>query len=563
METPRLFLFAGLAVVLMMIWQAWQKDYGVPATPVAQSPPTEAVTPPGTREPDVPGAPAASPGSRPAQKQPGAMTNEIPAESRTVQSAGRIHVRTDVYDIVIDNLGGDIRTVDLLAYPKDTKVNDQPFRLMNDKAPDLFFTQTGLLSARTNSAPNHHSVYKADGSNYRLADGADELKVRLYWRGKDGITVTKVYTFHRNSYVIGLDYEVNNDSAADWRGSLYRQFQRTPPSSQPRFIRTYTGAVISNNENPYEKIKFDDMEDANLNMTFKGGWAAMIQHYFVAAWLAQPDEINRYYTKALGNQKYIIGMASAETTLSPGQQGQLHARVFVGPKLQDRLEAVAPHLELTVDYGWLTIIAKPVFWALENINKVVNNWGWAILIVTLIIKLLFYKLSEMSYKSMANMKRVAPRLKALKERYGDDKQALNKAMMDIYKREKINPLGGCLPVLVQIPVFISLYWVLLESVEMRQAEFIFWLNDLSAPDPYFVLPLLMGATMIIQQKLNPAPMDPIQQKVMGMLPIVFTVFFAFFPSGLVLYWVANNVLSITQQWIITRRIAPPPSTPDK
>ena len=307
-------------------------------------------------------------------------------------------------------------------------------------------------------------------------------------------------------------------------------------------------------EEKYEKIKFDDMQDEPLSRDVKDGWAAMIQHYFVAAWVPPGNETDRYYTRALKGERYVMGLIGQTLQVAPGSEGSAQAQLYVGPKLQHAMKEVAPGLELTVDYGVLTILAQPIFWLLENIHSLVGNWGWSIIFLTMLIKLAFFKLSETSYKSMANMRKLAPRLKALKERYGDDKQKLNQAMMDMYKKEKVNPLGGCLPVLVQIPVFISLYWVLLESVEMRQAPFMLWIQNLSAPDPYFILPLIMGVTMLIQQKLNPAPMDPMQAKVMMILPIVFTVFFAFFPSGLVLYWVVNNTLSIAQQYVITKRV---------
>jgi YidC/Oxa1 family membrane protein insertase len=296
------------------------------------------------------------------------------------------------------------------------------------------------------------------------------------------------------------------------------------------------------------------MEDNNLNRDISGGWMAIIQNYFLAAWIPGEKSNNKYYSRVVDGDRYVLGYVGKQNRVSPGSQQTVSSRLYAGPKDQDKLASIATGLDLTVDYGILTFISQPLFWLLEKIHGIVNNWGWAIIILTMLIKLMFFKLSEASYKSMANMRKLAPRLKSLKERYGDDKQKLNQAMMDMYKTEKINPLGGCLPVLVQIPVFIALYWVLLESVELRQAPFMLWLKDLSVADPYFVLPLIMGVTMLIQQKLNPAPMDPIQAKVMMILPVVFTVFFAFFPAGLVLYWVVNNTLSIAQQWVITKRV---------
>jgi YidC/Oxa1 family membrane protein insertase len=353
---------------------------------------------------------------------------------------------------------------------------------------------------------------------------------------------------------VEVEYRIDNQGTEEWSARPYHQLQRTPPQETSRFLYTYTGGVLYSPEEKYEKIDFGDMADENLSRDVKAGWAAMIQHYFLAAWIPAAEETQRYYTRALSGERYVIGMIGQPVKVAAGSEQITDARLFVGPKLQDVMEKVAPGLELTVDYGKLTVLAKPIFWLLEKIHALVGNWGWSIIFLTMLIKGAFFKLSETSYKSMANMRKLAPRLQALKERYGDDKQKLNQAMMDMYKTEKVNPLGGCLPVLVQIPVFIALYWVLLESVEMRQAPFMLWINDLSAKDPYFVLPLIMGVTMLIQQKLNPAPMDPIQAKVMMILPVVFTVFFAFFPAGLVLYWVVNNTLSIAQQWVITRRV---------
>ncbi len=393
----------------------------------------------------------------------------------------------------------------------------------------------------------------ADKQSYQLDEGKDSLEVRLRWNDGKGVEVDKIYTFHRGSYVIDVAFEVRNNSGQPWTGHMYRQLQRSEPEDGGSFfVYTYTGGVIYSPEDKYEKIDFDDMRQSNLSRSFDSGWAAMIQHYFLGAWIPPKDQSNNYYTKAPGNNRYIIGMVGSAERVAPGETGTLNAQLYVGPKLQDQLEEVAEGLELTVDYGILTIISEPLFWMLKQIHNIVGNWGWAIIILTIMIKAAFYKLSETSYKSMAHMRKVQPRLQQLKERYGDDRQKLNEAMMKMYREEKINPLSGCLPILVQIPVFIALYWMLLESVEMRQAPFMLWINDLSTKDPYFVLPVLMGATMLIQHKLNPTPLDPIQARVMMILPIAFTFFFMFFPAGLVLYWVVNNTLSIAQQWYITR-----------
>jgi YidC/Oxa1 family membrane protein insertase len=544
MDNQRLLLFVALSFVVLLLWQAWMKDYG----PAPQSQPAPAKTEqPAT--PLTPGEDLPQAATEPAPK-PGMVPEQI-----ALETGQPLRVETDTLSVVIDTLGGDLHRADLLDYPVSTKKDASPFTLLNDTPPDLFIVQSGLRTP-DGTEPTHHVQYQAEQSNYRLEAGANTVQVPLHWRSPEGVVVTKRYTFHRGSYVVDLDYQVKNGSGSDWHGREYRQLQRSPmpAGSQSKFIHTYTGAVLYSPEDKYQKISFKDMEEKALDRTITDGWAAMIQHYFVAALIPDRNIEQRYYTKTLNGPRYVIGLFSPQKTVPAGGSADFHTRVYVGPKLQDHLAEVAPGLELTVDYGRLTVLAQPIFWLLETIHKGIGNWGWSIVLLTMLIKLAFYKLSETSYRSMANMRKLAPRLQSLKERYGDDRQRLNQAMMELYKKEKINPLGGCLPIVVQIPVFIALYWVLLESVELRQAPFMLWINNLSAPDPYYVLPLLMGATMLIQQKLNPAPMDPIQAKVMMALPIVFTVFFAFFPSGLVLYWVVNNTLSIAQQYVITKRI---------
>jgi len=549
MDNQRLFLFVALSFVILLLWQSWMEDYGPP-------PPTEpAGVPQATTEQapavDAPGSGDDLPSpSGEAEMQAAALPN-----TELLKTTRYIDVETDLFKIRIDTTGGDLRQADLLAYPETTAADSPPFRLLNDTLPHLFVIQSGLR-ASVGTEPTHHVVYTPEQTSYRMTANDDELVVPLTWRSPEGVEVIKRYVFHRGSYAIDLQHEVRNQSGVDWHGRQYRQLQRTQvaETAQSSFIYTYMGGVIYSPEEKYEKIKFEDMVEANLDRTITDGWAAMLQHYFLGALIPARGEADRYYTKTLSNARYVIGMISPGQTVAAGDSAIYETKIFIGPKLQDEMKQVAPGLELTVDYGLLTVLAQPVFWLLQKIHSLVGNWGWAIVFVTMLIKLAFYKLSETSYKSMANMRKLAPRLKTLKERYGDDRQKLNQAMMELYKKEKINPLGGCLPILVQIPVFIALYWVLLESVELRHAPFILWITDMSSPDPYYILPLLMGATMLIQQKLNPAPMDPIQAKVMMALPVVFTVFFAFFPSGLVLYWVVNNTLSIAQQWVITRRI---------
>jgi len=557
MEQQRLFLTIGLFFLLYLAYDAWQLEFGPkPVTYTQQASPASQAT----GETNIPmGADnvAASAIPESASTVPSVIT---PVTAKALKQAKRIFVETDVLRLEIDSKGGDIRVVDLIKYPKTSKDDKEAFRLMSDANKDLYIAQSGFAGkSKTEgtvvAAPNHNSIYKVEKTDYKLADGKDAVKVNLFWKSPENVLFVKSYELKRGSYQINVSHTIQNKSSNTWRGNLYQQLQRLDyeDENQSSFIYTYTGGVLYSPEDKYQKIDFSDMADEDLNRDIKDGWAAIIQHYFLAAWVPPVGSQQSYFTRDLNQSRYVIGMkASNEVQVATGSTQTLNNILFVGPKIQEELEKIAPGLELTVDYGVLTFIAKPIFWLLNKIHNYVGNWGWAIILLTLLIKLVFYKLSEASYKSMANMRKVQPRLAAMKERFGSDRQKMNQAMMKMYKEEKINPLGGCLPILVQIPVFISLYWVLLESVELRQADWMFWFTDLSAKDPYFVLPLLMGITMFIQQKLNPPPMDPMQAKIMQALPIVFTIFFAFFPAGLVLYWVVNNTLSIAQQWYITK-----------
>ncbi len=549
MDNQRLILFFGLMFVILLVWEAWDEDYG----PKDNLPVATITTESGEAVPqDVP---AMAADSVPATA---AMTGADDAPTASVvEPLGkdkRIVVDTGMLTVEIDTKGGDLRSVKLHDHPVSIEERDKPFQLMKDSIPNLFVAQSGLISKA--SAPDHHAIYSAEKFEYSLAPGDKELRVPMVWDAGDGIKVIKTYIFTPDSHVINVEHKIVNSSAEEWNGRQYRQLQRSRSdgSGQSMFIYTYTGGVIYSEEEKYEKYDFDDMQDAALSRDITDGWAAIIQHYFLAAILPEPGENNHYYTKAPGDDRYILGLVSPSKSVAAGHSEVFNTRFYVGPKEQAVLETLAPGLELTVDYGILTIIAKPLFWAMDAIHGVVGNWGWAILGVTLLIKLIFFPLSAASYRSMANMRRMTPKMQQIKERYGDDRQRMSQAMMDLYKKEKINPLGGCLPMLVQIPVFIALYWVLLESVELRQAPFIFWIEDMAVRDPYYILPLLMGISMFFQQRLNPTPPDPVQAKIMMALPVVFTLFFAFFPSGLVLYWVANSVLSIAQQWWITHRI---------
>ena len=533
MDSLKFLLFVSLSLVLFLLWQAWQQDYGQ-ETVVEET------------AQDVPTAP-----TTPVPKNEKAL--DAPVAPELFDSGEQIQVVTDLLRLKIGTVGGGINYTELLQYPEDLDKPDQPVRLLDNVPPLYYLVQGGLLGEA--NAPTHNAVFYSPTNNYILKAEDETLSVPMVWESPDdSLKITKIYTFHRNQYLIDVEYQIENNTPQHWSGRAYGQIQRSDPGRTSRILYTYTGAAFSSPEKRYKKISFSDMHDQNIQRDIQDGWVAMLQHYFLSALVpASREEYNNFYSKVYGD-KYIVGMLSPEISVATGESGSIRQKLYLGPKIQSRLESIAPGLELAVDYGLLWFLAKPLFWCLEKFYSLTGNWGWSIVLITLMLKIVFFKLSAAGYQSMARMRKLQPRLLALRERYKGDRMRLNQAMMDIYKTEKINPLGGCFPILVQIPVFIALYWVLLESVELRQAGFIFWLDDLSSPDPWFVLPLIMGVTMFIQQKLNPAPIDPIQAKVISVLPFVFTVFFAFFPCGLVLYWVVNNILSIAQQWLITRKL---------
>jgi YidC/Oxa1 family membrane protein insertase len=537
MDNQRIFLFAILSVLILMLWSAWESERRPAPAPSAKQ--------------EVPSAPAAAA----APTAPGKAN--APATGATQLEAGeRIQVTTDLLHVEIDTQGGDLRVAELRKHSVSLDQSGTPLRLLDDRGPRVFVAQSGLIG-HEGAFPNHRSRYTAEASRYELAEGQDSLTVRLNWSGPEGMRVTKAYTFHRNDYSVDLRYEVTNAGRKPRDVYLYAQFLRSYEETSYGLttLPTYTGGVIYTQEKHYEKINLEQMRDKPLVRDAEGGWVAMLQHYFLGAWLPGAKDRIQYYSDAQAGNLLAIGYKTlTPTPVAAGGKATLGTRLYTGPKEQHRLEKLDESLKLTVDYGWLTFIAAPLFWVLEWLHKMVGNWGWAIILLTILIKAVFYPLSVASYRSMAHMRKMQPRMQALKERFGDDKQKLNQAMMEMYKTEKINPLGGCLPILVQIPVFISLYWVLLESVELRQAPWALWIKDLSAPDPFFVLPVLMGATMLAQQWLNPQPVDPLQKKLMYALPVIFTGMFLFFPSGLVLYWVVQNVLSVAQQWQINRAI---------
>jgi YidC/Oxa1 family membrane protein insertase len=549
MDNTRLFLFAATAFVGMLIWQQWQADYGPQPVPVVV---TENGSVQSQNQTDTSNLP-----DLPELDSQSATTNSGGTiQDESLQASGKlITVETDVIKAVIDSRGGVIRSIKLKKYPVSLDTPKEFLELVHVDKESIHILQSGLRNV-DDTAPTHHSDYQIEKQSYTLSEGSDELMVPLVWT-QDGIEVVKTYRFNRGNYLVNVQHKVSNRSGADWQGSEYRQIQRSRPLSESKLINTYTGAVYYNETDKYSKVSFDDMEDEKLRLNSTGGWIAMLQHYFLSSWIPEQEGSNLVYSisnTARFPATYTIGMRSENQLVADGTNGEFNSQFFVGPKLVERLEEITPGLDLTVDYGVLTFLSKPLYWLLAFYHSYVGNWGLAIILLTFTIKAVFYKLSEASYRSMAKMRKVAPRLKTLKERHGDDRQKMNAAMMELYKTEKINPMGGCLPMLVQIPVFIALYWALLETVALRQAPFILWIHDLSVMDPYYVLPVLMGISMFIQQRLNPAPPDPIQAKVMMALPFVFTVFFAFFPAGLVLYWIVNNTLSIAQQWVITKRI---------
>ncbi|MEJ2620285.1 MAG: membrane protein insertase YidC [Candidatus Thiodiazotropha sp.] len=553
MDNLRLILFFSLAFLGLLIYQAWQQDYGVStqrefeqsarqddALPMPQSDEDSGV-PTAVVKADLPQA---------------AGDVAVPGSMENGQSGQVIRVVSDLLKLEISTQGGTVQRADLLDYAESLDTPDLKVELLSPSASDLYIAQSGLIGSEKGKAPNHEAIYQSELNNYEMGEDQDQLIIPIVWQSGNGLTVTKRFTLNRGSYLVDVDYLIENQSGESWSARDYGQLQRVEPDSGGSGLNTYTytGGVYYNPKDKYEKVDFDDMASKKLDIDADNGWLAMIEHYFLTAWIPPKDQLEHYYTNALSGGKYLLGSYSPSFTVDHGQTQQISRQLYIGPKLQDQLEAIAEGLELTVDYGWLTVVAKPIFWLLKTIHNMLGNWGWSIILLTILIKALFYKLSETSYKSMANMRKFTPRVQALKDRYGDDKQRFQQAMMELYKTEKINPLGGCLPILVQIPVFIALYWVLMETVELRNAPWILWIKSLSDKDPYFVLPLIMGISMFVQQKLNPAPPDPMQAKIMMSLPFVFTIFFAFFPAGLVLYWVVNNLISIAQQWYITRNI---------
>lgn len=531
MDTRRLVLFVIFSMSILMLWDAWQRQHA-PVADIQQVANNNAVT-----------AQSAS--------VAGAVSADMAVDGDyKLQSGQRINVTTDLYKAEIETTGGDLRRLELLKHRASD--NETNFVLLDDAAkPMTYVAQSGLLGA---DLPTHKTLFTSTAASYQMQEGKDQLEVRLSWIG-NGVTVDKVYTFHRNKYAIDVTYEVKNDTAASITPVVYYQIVHDSESNQGSMLMpTFTGGSYYTDTTKFKKLAFSDMDKEPLKVTSNDGWVGLLQHYFVSAWIPKDGLLREFYTEKLSDNMYRIGSKSTLSSIAPGASLSIPARLFSGPQTKKDLNSTAPGLEYTVDYGWLTVLAAPLFWVLSKIYDLVHNWGVAIIILTILIKAAFYPLSAKSYRSMAQMRELAPRLEAMKQKFGDDRQKMQTAMMELYKTEKINPMSGCLPILLQIPVFIALYWMLLGSVELRHAPFFGWIHDLSAIDPYYILPLIMGASMIIQTRLNPKPTDPIQAKVMTWMPVIFSVFFFFFPAGLVLYWVVNNIISIWQQWYVNKSI---------
>lgn len=561
MDIPRYALIAASILLGLMLLGEWTRFTAdeqalIPASPIVES----------TAQKDSPtllGDPTTSFDQSPqddlpsdedlAQSSSADIYNGISAQANSL-----VRVTTDVLEIIIDLEGGDVVGAALRDYPKTLADPSDPFVLLERNGQRTYVAQSGLVGP-DGIDRQARALYRTDRPSYELASG-NTLDIDLHYQNDDGaLAVKKIYRFQRGSHTILVDHEIQNLSSRTTNLTPFAQLKRDSSSAPSdnnsgMGMRPFLGSALTHSEQRFEKFDFEEMAENPFKADVQGGWIAMLQHYFVSAWVPTATDTHRYRTRHINNGFNIIGYTGPALTLAPGETSTVTNTLYVGPKNQSVLSDLAPHLDLVVDYGWLWWIAQPLFWLLTTIQSVVVNWGIAIIVLTLLVKLAFFQLSAAGYKSMARMRKVQPRIVAIRDEYANDKAKQSQAMMELYKKEKINPLGGCFPILVQMPVFIALYWVLMESVELRQAPLALWIKDLSVMDPYFVLPILMGASMFYMQKLNPAPPDPMQAKIMQWMPIVFTFFFLWFPAGLVLYWLCNNLLSMGQQYIINRRI---------
>ena len=541
----RFLLWASLGLIYLMIYQAWQRDYGPQPPIAADAPPAQleaTVTDPAL--PSLPGLPDAATQETAVGPAP-AATNLAPL----------VRVTTDVYQLDIDTNGAQLVNVTLLDYPVQKDNPDDLVSILSRAPGELDLIQSGLVRAGGASAPNHEKRFAAAAVQYELASGDDSLVVPFTWRDASGVTATKTFTFYRGRYNIDVALEVSNGSGEAFTAAQYVQVQRKDiPVKRSMFnVDSYSflGSVVYDGK-AAEKYKHKELVKEPLDFTTESGWIATIEHHFLSAVIPPAGQAAKFSSRVSEDGRELISAVLPAVTIAPGATQSVSHQIFVGPKVQEQLSEVAPGLVRTVDYGVLSILSQPLFWLLQKIHGLVHNWGVAIILLTILIKIFFYPLAEKSGRSMAKMRKLAPRMKTLQERYKDDRQALSREMMNLYKTEGVNPMSSCLPLLLQMPVFLALYWVLIESVELRQAPFALWITDLSSRDPFFILPLIMAGAMFVQTKLNPPPADPTTAKVMTIMPLMMSVFFAFFPAGLVLYWVVNTVLSVLQQWRINR-----------
>ena len=565
-EVQRILLLVGLAATGYLMLLAWNEDY------LRGGSSSSTVAPQSSEQYDTADIPSDMPSDIPAVSRPERTHSDIPDDSligssevsssavaAAVQPGRRqlVKVTTPKLHIWIDRVGGDIVGVHLPLFPVAIDRKEDPYELLTQDNGRTYIAQSGLIGPDGLDRADSRPAYRSDADTFDLGD-REELVVNLRVE-QDGLRVVKSYTFTRDDYLVTVDYRIENRSGYPIEASLFAQIKRDnlEPEGGSSFSlgpQPYLGAALTTPESRYEKLDFDDLDDDGpFRLQMQGGWMAFLQHYFLSAWIPPPEETNKYYAERRNDGLYVFGYTGPLKKVADGAVGEWSTRFYAGPKDQKSLEKIAPNLNLTVDYGFLWWIAQPLFAVLDWCYTVVGNWGFAIILLTLMVKAILYPLSAHSYKSMANMRRVGPQMKRLQERHADDRQKLSQEMMALYKKEKVNPLGGCLPMLLPMPIFIALYWVLFESVELRHAPFMLWINDLAAMDPFFILPLAMGASMFLQQSLSPAVGDPMQVRMMKMMPIMFTALFLFFPAGLVLYWLVNNVLSIAQQWYVIRR----------
>jgi YidC/Oxa1 family membrane protein insertase len=553
-DIRRTILWVIFGFSMVLLWDKWQVHTGNKATffpaPPAKTEP--AATPAASGASSVP-APVAAAGT-PGQVPGTTVATATPRE--------KVVISTDVLKLTFDTEGGSIIGSEMLQY-SDMQDKSKNFVLLDESPSRVYLAQSGLISGTAGGeAPSHKTAMKLVSAERSLQDGANELVVKFESPDVGGVKLVKTYTLARGSYTIGVRHEVLNTGAVPTAPQLYLQLVRdgTPPPGESSFYSTFTGPAVYTEAKKYQKVEFKKIEENSVDIEKKAtnGYIAMVQHYFASAWLLGDGIERNLFMRKVDTNLYSVGMITPLEAIAPGASKSVDARIFVGPQLEKTLEALAPGLELVKDYGWLTILAKPLYWLLDKLHSVLQNWGWSIMALVLLLKIAFYWLNAKAYASMAKMKAVNPRIAEMRERLKDKPQEMQQAMMKIYREEKINPLGGCFPIMIQIPVFIALYWVLLSSVEMRNAPWALWIHDLSSPDPYFILPLVMTLTSLLQTALNPAPPDPMQAKLMWFMPLIFSVMFFFFPAGLVLYWITNNTLSIAQQWLINSRMGVPP-----